>query len=141
MTSGLVGKMLPWNGIARSPMEGGGRFRSEGVATSLLLGGLPRSLSTVLRTSGDGVALRHLIWNRITSYESKYCTPPGAPPHQRYTWLRVFHLQPWARRPRVLAGAFPGLQYLFLRSTVRQMMPLQQSCLSRGRRVLACHSC
>ena len=97
----------------------------------------PKYCTPYLRRPGS---LHGLIRNRINSYESKYCTPPGAPPVQRYTWLRVCYLHPSARRPRVLAGAFPGLQYLFLLSTVGNTTPLRQSCLPRGRRVLARHS-
>ena len=37
MASGLVGKMLLWNGIARSRMKGGDQFGNEGIATSFLL--------------------------------------------------------------------------------------------------------
>ena len=125
MTSGLVGKMLPWNGKARSRVEGWGRLGVRGSCLFTVGGGLPQSLSTALCTSGDRLATHDLIRNRITSYESKYCTPPGAPPAQRYTWLRVYHLHPWARRPHVLAGSFPGLQYLLLRRTVGHTAPPQ----------------
>ena len=125
MTSGLVGKMLPWNGIARSRVEGRGRLGVRGPCLFTVGGGPPRSLSTVLRTSGDRVAPHDIIRNRITSKESKHCTPPGAPPAQRYTWLRVCYLHPCARRPRVLAGAFPALHYLLLRPTEGQIAPLQ----------------
>ena len=105
MASDTVDKMLPWNGIESSVWKVRVDFGVRGNCPFIVGGGLPRSQSIVLRTSGDRVAPHDSFRSQIISQESKYCTPPEAPPAQRYTWLRGCRLHPWTRMPRVLAGA------------------------------------